>query len=437
MKLFVYLFAILAVVTLLAPPPASAQTSTPSEAERLFIEAQKALARGDQDAAESLLKETLSSNPEFTSAVWQLAQLYERDGRLDYARELYQRGLRQDPQASWARDKVARIEGTLSRRLLEQAKGSLDGGDFAGAIPILSNYLRMKPDDPDALAMMAKSQLRQGNVSGARDYARRALARDPSDSGAASVMGVIEKRERTERIEKLITNAQIILLRLSPENADSARGALAKVLEADPSNEWAKGQVADVDSFVARREAASRPHPQVKRAVVVAKSKEALGETQGILAGIGGFCLQHLTLVVLAAALVLLAFDLRRRLTRRSYPLAGTIDLISALDIVSLINGNMRSGMLVVVGPRLNGQIYFEKGEIVHARLGKLEGKRAFHALMELRTGRYFFHQQLPKVRRTITEPLSILLLSMRPGQEPIADLEHDAKSEPTLARTR
>ncbi len=437
MKLSVYLFATLVVVTLLAPPLARGQTAAPSEAESLFIEAQKALARGDQQTAESLLKETLAKNPEFTSAIWQLAQLYEHEGRLDYARELYLRGLSQDPQASWARDKATRIEGALSRQLLEQAKGSLEGGDFSQAIPILSTYLGMRPNDPDALVMMAKSQLGQGNVSGAREYARKELARDPGDREAAAVLDAIEKRERTGRIEQLITNAQVILLRLSPANCDSARAALANVLDADPSNAWAKGQLADVDRFLAEREAANKPRPATKRHAVVAKSEEALVETQGILARTGRFCLKHLTLVALAAALALLAIDLRRRLTRRSYPLAGTIDLIPILDVVSLINGNLRSGMLIVVGPRLNGQIYFDKGEIIHARIGKLEGKRAFHALMELRAGRYFFHNQLPKVRRTITDPLSLLLLSMRPGEEPIIDLEREVKSEKTLARSR
>lgn len=437
MKLSVYLFATIVAVTLLAPPLAHSQTSAPSEAESLFIEAQKALARGDEQSAESLLTEALVKNPGFTSAIWQLAQVYEHEGRLDYARELYQRGLSQDPQASWARDKVARIEGTLSKQLLEQAKGSLEDGDFSQAIPILSTYLGMKPDDPDALVMMAKSQLGQGNVDSARKYLQKALARDPSDKEAAAVMATIEKRERTGRVEQLISDAQVILLRLSPANCDSARAALAKVLDADPSNAWAKGQLADVDRFLAEGEAANKPHSPAKRNVVVAKSEEALGETQGILARTGAFCLKHVTLVALMAALVLLVIDLRRRLTRRSYPLAGTINLIPILDVVSLINGNMRSGMLIVVGPRFNGQIYFEKGEIIHARIGKLEGKRAFHELMELRTGRYFFHNQLPKVRRTITDPLSLLLLSTRPGEEPIMDLEHEVKSEKPLVRSR
>jgi tetratricopeptide (TPR) repeat protein len=437
MKLVVYLFATLVVAALLAPPLARGQASAQSEAESIFIEAQKALARGDQDTAESLLLEALVKNPSFTSAVWQLAQVYEHEGRLDTARELYLRGLSQDPQASWARDKVARIDGTLSKQLLAQAKSSFEDGNFSQAIHVLSTYLGMKPDDGDALVLMAKSQLGQGNVGDARKNLQKALARDPGDKEATAVMGTIEKRDRKERVEQLITNAQVILLRLSPANSDSARAALSKVLDADPSNAWAKGQIDDVNRFLTERKEANNPHSAAKRNVVVAKSEEALGETQGILARMGALCLKHLTLVVLVAALVLLAVDLRRRLTRRSYPLAGTINLIPILDVVSLINANLRSGMLIVVGPRYNGQIYFEKGEIIHARIGKLEGKRAFHELMKLRTGRYFFHSQLPKVRRTITDPLSLLLLSMRPGEEPIVDLEHEIKPEESLARSR
>ena len=59
-------------------------------------------------------------------------------------------------------------------------------------------------------------------------------------------------------------------------------------------------------------------------------------------------------------------------------------------------------------------QAGFEKGEIIHARLKSWDGKSAFHKIMALRSGRYIFSNHLPSVRHTITDPLSLLLLSMR-----------------------
>ena len=68
---------------------------------------------------------------------------------------------------------------------------------------------------------------------------------------------------------------------------------------------------------------------------------------------------------------------------------------------------------------KTRGEIFFEKGEIVHARWKSHDGKRAFHELMNLTSGKYFFDNHLPNVRQTISEPLSLLLLSMRPADEP------------------
>ena len=124
-------------------------------------------------------------------------------------------------------------------------------------------------------------------------------------------------------------------------------------------------------------------------------------------------------------------------MTRRSYPLEGTITVIPILDIVSLVNGNLRTGRLIVVSSDAKGEIYFEKGEIIHARCDGLTGKIAFHKLMDIRSGRFFFHNHLPNVRRTITDPLSLLLLSMKPHEDSVMDLEESGSREEALSTHR
>ena len=91
-------------------------------AEMLFVEAQKALSRGEIEHAESFLKEALAADPSFTSSVWQLAQIYEKRGMLEHARELLIRGLQQEPDATWAREKLAALEKALTRKLLRNAQ---------------------------------------------------------------------------------------------------------------------------------------------------------------------------------------------------------------------------------------------------------------------------------------------------------------------------
>ncbi|HEY5133940.1 MAG TPA: tetratricopeptide repeat protein, partial [Candidatus Krumholzibacteriaceae bacterium] len=141
MKIHVLTYAILLVLVSSIAAEAQPQTDPRSMAEALFVDAQKALSRGDSEGAETILKEALTKDPSFTSAIWQLAQIYESRGELDYARELFIRGLQLDPGASWARERLARVEATLERTTLADARSYMDSKDYDKAIPKLSSYL--------------------------------------------------------------------------------------------------------------------------------------------------------------------------------------------------------------------------------------------------------------------------------------------------------
>jgi Tfp pilus assembly protein PilF len=431
-------FACAVILTLAACVGAGAQSQTDprTKAEALFVDAQKALSRGDTEAAEAILKQALSSDPSFTSAIWQLAQIYESRGMLDYARELLVRGLQQDPAASWARERLTQIESTIAQKTLAEARSRMRSGDYDLAIPKLSSYLGLKPDDPAALIAMARCQLAKGKNKAALEYLARARAIAPGSEEIASIAGEIDTRERSSRLEKALSDAQIALMDTTSARYEKARSALQAVLGEDPANSWAKEQLAELSRSAAEEAARERGRNETPTAVV-AQGRKAIAGSRGALAGAGRFILAHLALFVLAAVLCALIIDIRRKMMRRSYPLEGTIALIPILDIVSLVNANLRTGRLIVVSSDAKGEIYFEKGEIIHARCGGLNGKLAFHKLMDLRSGRFFFHNHLPNVRPTITEPLSLLLLSMKPHEESAAELENGAGREELLSTHR
>jgi tetratricopeptide (TPR) repeat protein len=305
----------------------------------------------------------------------------------------------------------------------------MNAGDYDLAIPKLSTYLGLKPDDETALICMSKCHLAKGNLETAREYIKKARMNDPANEGIASVEAEINNRARSALLERLVNAAQAALAD-SASGWEKARLALRAVLKEDPGSSWAKEQLSEVnrrlDQETVREERAAKQHTDM----VVEQGRKALDTSKGILAAAGTFVRGRLTLFILAAVLCALIFDIRRKTMRRSYPLEGTLSIIPILDIVSLINSNLRTGRLIIVSTDAKGDIYFEKGEIIHARCEQLRGKSAFHRLMDLRSGRYFFHNHLPNVRHTIMEPLSLLLLSMKPFEEREAELERAADRE-------
>ncbi|MDD4858518.1 MAG: tetratricopeptide repeat protein [Candidatus Krumholzibacteria bacterium] len=438
MKTRLFICAVVPMLVVCFAAGAQSQTSPRMQAEALFVDAQKALSRGDTQTAESILKDALTKDPSFTSAIWQLAQIYESRERLDYARELYVRGLQQDPGASWARERLARIEGSLARATLDEARSFLNAGDYDRAIPKLSSYLGLKPQDATALTAMAKCQLAKGNMTTAREYVARAQAINPGNADAASLAAEIDKRTRSSRLEKALSNAQIALMDTTSAKNEKARAALQAVLDEDPANSWAKERLADLSQSAAAEAAREVQQEKAAPAAVAAEhGRKAIDGSVGALTATGRFVLAHLVVAILAVILCVLAIDIRRRMARRSYPLEGTITLIPILDIVSLINANLRTGRLIVGSSEASGEIFFEKGEIIHARCAGLNGKLAFHKLMDIRSGRFFFHNHLPNVRHTITEPLSLLLLSMKPNEDGGAEIDRGAGREEALTTHR
>jgi len=427
-----------AIVLMLAGASAVSQTGTAPrvKAEMLFVDAQKALSRGDYTGAETILKEALQTDPTFTSAIWQLAQIYESRGETDYARELLMRGLRQEPDAAWAREKLAQMEASIARAMLTDARAHMSAGKWEGAIRKLSAYLDLKPNDAAALAAMARCQVETGNQKTARKYMDRAHAIDPDNAEISALLAKMETTERSARIETLLAEAQIALLDTASTAPERARTALAALIAADPSNTWAQERLADLNRPAEERPARDEVRATEPLAPVFAKGRQTVDRSKDAVAGIGRFVLPHIALFLLGGVLCVLVIDVRRKVTRRSHPLEGTMTLIPILDIVSLVNANLRTGRLIVVGPDAKGEIFFDKGEIVHAGCGGLTGKVAFHKLMDIRSGRFFFHNHLPNVRRTISDPLSLLLLSMKPHEEPASEpAERPAREEALSTR--
>ena len=401
-------------------------------AEQLFVNAQKALSRGELERAESLLKDALAADPSFTSSIWQLAQIYEKKGMLEHARELLIRGLKQEPDATWAREKLATLEKALTQKLLRNAQSYMESGEYDLAIPKLSLYLGIKPHDPIPLLMIGRCHLALGILETAKEYLLQALERDPSYPDIRSLIAEVERRIERGSVSYLVRAASSLLSDFTPDRKAEAIKALEAVLAADPQNVWAGEKLAELRSI---DDAPLLEEPGGKA--------PAGGESgsQKIFSEVAGFLTGHIVMIVsilcLAALTLLIVLVIRKKSTGGNHPLSGSLVLIPIIDIVALLNSNFRTGRLVLKTARGSGEVCFEKGEIIHARWKGIDGKKAFNRIMDQRAGTYTFTNKPTGSKRTISEPLSVLLLFMNRNEESPADLlEKGARESEKLFTT-
>lgn len=90
---------------------------------------------------------------------------------------------------------------------------------------------------------------------------------------------------------------------------------------------------------------------------------------------------------------------------------SGQISIQALPDLVQLLSMANSSGALRIdTGPQL-GLLWFDRGAIVDATLGKLRGVEAFHALMQLRSGTFVLDRRAHGAERTIELSATQLLL--------------------------
>lgn len=82
--------------------------------------------------------------------------------------------------------------------------------------------------------------------------------------------------------------------------------------------------------------------------------------------------------------------------------MTGTLGLFSLVDLFQLLSGASRTGRLSVDHPGGAARIYFDKGDVVHAQFGDVEGEEAVYALFADERGTFEFRAGLAATRTTI-----------------------------------
>lgn len=73
--------------------------------------------------------------------------------------------------------------------VLQEARASIDAGDYAGAMASLSEVVAADPQNADALNLMGYASRKSGDMANAATYYEAALAINPSHFGALEYQG--------------------------------------------------------------------------------------------------------------------------------------------------------------------------------------------------------------------------------------------------------
>jgi hypothetical protein len=365
--------------------------------------------------AEIYFQEALLRSPDDVDAMCELARLYKRTGRLEYARGLLTRASNLVPIRLEIVAELRAVEQELRVELEHEIRTLVASGRCREALPRLAVLLSITPDNVDVLAEKARCLAAIGEMDAALSTVDLALSKSPREDLYALRAEFSATMER-DRVASMEASARRLI-----ESGNWVRGEASDVLQAilaqDPSNEWAREQ------FRALAGSAGTAPPKRER---ISWTETFTGAIRDVAPGVASFFDRHLGAVVgLIAVLILFTSPLTRALARRVKPsslLAGDLGRIDAVDALRLASASGLSGVLVFHTPDGRAKVYLEDGEPAHCEGFGYEGVEAFSWLVEhVEEGSFALRPLRGSFERTIEQPLT-LLLAGKPAASAHAD---------------
>jgi Flp pilus assembly protein TadD len=366
--------------------------------------------------AEVYFQEALLRDPGNVDAMCELAHLYKRTGRLEYARGLLTRASTLAPARQDIVANLRIVEQELRGALEREIRTLLAAEHFEEALPRIAVLLSITPDNVDVLADKARCLARVGQMDAALSTIDLALSKAPREDLYA-LRAEFSSTIEHERIASMESSARRLI-----ESGNWVRGEASDVLQAilaqDPSNEWAREQFRALSGT-----GSSAPAP---RRVGPAWPEQFAGAIRDIAPGVAGFFDRHLTTILaLIGVAIVFASPLARALARRVRPpslYAGDLGQIVVADALRLASASGLSGVMVFHTPEGRAKVFLEDGEPVHCAGFGHAGVEAFAWLVEhVEEGSFELRPSRGSVERTIEQPLTLLLAG---GPTTAADAE-------------
>jgi len=353
--------------------------------------------------AEIYYQEVLLRSPEDVEAMCELAALYHRTGRLEYARGLLMRAGSLVPERDDIPETRRRIEQELRALLAHQADSLMAASQFAAALPRVSLLLSIDPDNARYHAAKARCLAAIGESDAALSSIDLALAKDPREE-YQRLRAEISAQHEERRIADLESSAKR-LLESNEWMRDEAADVLQAILAQDPSNQWAREQ------FRALSGQPVAPPPVVTPPV----PRQIFDAAREVLPGVARRLERHLTaIIVLIAVVLVFRSPLARALVKRAHdpsPLSGDLATIDVAEALRLVNASALTGVLVIRSPEGTARVYFDSGDPVHCEAFGRDGMEAIVYLAKhVEEGTFAMKNGRIKSQRTIDQPLDLIL---------------------------
>jgi tetratricopeptide (TPR) repeat protein len=373
--------------------------------------------------AEIYYQEVLLRSPEDVEAMCELAALYRRTGRLEYARGLLMRAGSLVPHRDDIPETRRQVEQELRVSLAHQADSLMAAAQFSAALPRLSLLLSIDPDNARYHAAKARCLAAIGESDAALSSVDLALAKDPREE-YQRLREEISTQHEERRIAELESSAKR-LLESKEWMRDEAADVLQAILAQDPSNEWAREQ------FRALSGQPAAPPPVAPPPM----PRQILDAARDVLPGFARSLERHITAIVILIAVVLVfRSPLARALVKRAHdpsPLSGDLATIDVAEALRLVNASALTGTLVIRSPEGTARVYFDSGDPVHCEAFGREGLEAIVYLAKhVEEGTFAMKHGRIKDRRTIDQPLDLIL-----AEGITTNKERDAAARRNLAR--
>jgi len=376
----------------------------------LLSKARDAFGLEDFVLAELFYQEILRREPSNLQAMLELANVYERNGRLEYARGLLNRAAKLDPDNHTIVVRRDNVEHMLQVVLRQEIEELMASGGYERALPKLSLQIQISPDDPDLFYLRAMCLSGLQRHDAALDDLGIAIQMDPQERYYEFRSEIVERLQQLESTD-LKARTRVLLSSGTAADRDEALRLLGEILTVHPDDQWARNLFVELtDTSRAGGDTANANGTILER--WSATSSGTLGRVAAV---VGSFVDRHLALLLgFAALIIMFRSPLTRSLTgvfSRPPILTGQLATFSLPEVLLMLNAEPHTGVLYIKGHACHGKVFFETGEPCHCVVGKIEGTDAFnHLLDHSDTGRFSFSDGIMPVRRSIDAPLSLLL---------------------------